>query len=74
VISPISIIALLAAGTFAWHGLSAIRTGEARIPIQLFGLDSYDREHTLYWGVVALNFALSAALLGIAYATRESGF
>ena len=70
-IAPFSIVAVLAAATFAWQGVSGIRKGEVRLPLQMIGADTYDRDHTLYWGIVGLNFVLSAGLLVVAYLTRE---
>jgi len=63
---PIAFIALLAAVTFAWHAWSGVRKGVVRLPIQILGADEYDREHTLYWGIVALNVIASAGFLTLA--------
>ena len=43
-------------GRYAWRG---VRSGQARLPIQVFEADDYDRDHTLFWGIIGLNVILS---------------
>ena len=71
---PISIILLLAGLTFGWFAVSGIRKGEVRVPLHLISADSYDREHTLYWGIIGLNLVLSAGALLLAYVIHAKGF
>ena len=70
-IPAFSIVAGLAGATFAWHGVNGLRKGEVRQPLLLLGADSYNREHTLYLGIVSLNFVLAAGLFVAAYLARE---
>ena len=71
---PISIIAVLASATFAWSAVSGIRKREVRLPLHLLSADAYDREHSLYWGIIGLNFILSTGFLGLAYVMHAKGF
>ena len=70
---PISIIAVLASATFAWSAVSGIRKREVRLPLHVLSADAYDREHTLYWGIIGLNFILAAAFLVLAYVVYAKG-
>ncbi|MEO7635874.1 MAG: hypothetical protein ABIS38_09555 [Sphingomicrobium sp.] len=45
-------------GIFGWNAWRGVNTGQARVPIGLFGLDEYDRDHTLFWGVIGLDVLL----------------
>ena len=48
-------LAAIGSATFAWHAIKGLRTGEARIPVRLFGDDLYQRGETLFGLAIALD-------------------
>jgi hypothetical protein len=65
-------IALAIGLTFAGFGVQSLRTGIARIPIQLFVDDEFERGDTMFGLIVALDFIGALGGLALAYAI-ESG-
>ena len=43
------------------------------MPLHLVSAEAYPREHTLYWGIVGLNFVLCAGALVLAYVLHTKG-
>jgi hypothetical protein len=59
-------IAILGSAIFGWHAWQGVSAGKVRFPVQILGEDEYDREHTLFWGIVGSNIILSVGLLCLA--------
>ena len=64
--SQLAPVAILGSAIFGWHAWKGISSGNVRFPVQILGEDEYDREHTLYWGIVGSNVLLSVGLLCLA--------
>ena len=56
--------------TFAWHAIRGFKTGEASIPVKLFGDDLYERGETMFGLAIAFDiigtvgFGILAWLIG----------
>ena len=63
--SQFALVALLGSAIFGWQAWRGFSAGKVRFPVQILGEDEYDREHTLFWGILGVNILLSAGLLGL---------
>jgi hypothetical protein len=60
---PFGLVLLWISGIFGWNAWRGVRSGRVRVPVQLFEIDEYERDHTLFWGIVGLDVILSVLAL-----------
>jgi hypothetical protein len=67
--SAFGLFALFASALFLWHAVHGLRTGEARIPIQILGADLYERGDTMFGLAIFMNFlgAIAGAVVAICF-------
>ena len=69
-----ALIVLLASSTFGCQTWRGIRTWRDRLPVQFLEFDEYERDHTMFIGMVGLNILLSVGLFVLALIIVATGW
>jgi hypothetical protein len=67
-IFPLAFIVLLLFGStiFAREAIRGVRRGITRFPMQIIGIEEFERGHTMFWGVIGANVLAAFMLVGVA--------
>jgi hypothetical protein len=60
---PFILVLLFASAIFAREAYRGITRGITRFPMQIIGIEEFERGHTIFWGVVGANVLATVGLV-----------
>ena len=63
---PLIVILVVASLLFAWEAYRGLTRGITRFPMQIIGIEEFERGHTMFWGIIGANVLAAIMLIAVA--------